>query len=163
MKRGYINPDPCKQIITDLSKFIHQHQGKDHDILLMMDANESNLSKSQWKQFLIENNLHDIHDKVMFQVPPTMRLDSPERIDFMTASERLLKHVSDEGYGAMNDGLISDHILLWVDVDFKTYFGGEGPKIVPPQARQFSVDNLQMQMKFLTKLRRIHDHQRLGQ
>ena len=163
VKRGYNSPNPRKQILTDLSKFIHQHQDKDHDVLLLMDANESNSSKSEWTHFLIDNNLHDIHDKVMSQVPPTTRLDNPERIDFMAASDRLLKHVSDAGYGALNDGLISDHIILWADVDFKSYFGGEGPRIVPPQAREFSVDNDQMRTKFLSELKSIHDHQRIGQ
>ena len=99
----------------------------------------------------------------MPRVAPTTRIDSPERIDFMAASDRIIKHTTDAGYGAMNDGLISDHILLWADIDFHSYFGGEGPRITPPQAREFSVDNIQMRNKFIRALKNRHNHQKLGE
>ena len=161
VQRGYERPNPRKQILTDLSKIIQQHQNQDHDIILMMDANEAMTSKSAWSQFLVENNLHNVHDNIMSSLPPTTRIGSSDRIDFIAASEGVLKHVTDAGYGALHDGIISDHLLLWIDLDMQSYFGGKGPAIVPPQAREFSFDNVQMREKFITELKIIHEHQRI--
>ena len=45
----------------------------------------------------------------------------------------------------------------------RDFFGGEGPAITLPQAREFSMDNVDMRNKFIRELRKIHHHQRLPQ
>ena len=39
-KTGNTNPNPRKQFILDMIKFIQDHQGRGREILLMLDANE---------------------------------------------------------------------------------------------------------------------------
>ena len=62
----------------------------------------------------------------------------------MYASENILTYARRGGYGKLHDGCVSDHVMLWADFDFRQYFGGLGPKHVPPQAREFSVDNIEI-------------------
>ena len=45
--------------------------------------------------------------------------------------------------------------MLWADFDFKQFFGGLGLKHVPPQRREFLVNNIEIREKFLNKFHRI--------
>ena len=53
--------------------------------------------------------------------------------------------------------------MLWIELDLKSFFGGEGPSITLPQKREFTLDNIHMCNKFLEELKTIHTHQRLPQ
>jgi hypothetical protein len=62
----------------------------------------------------------------------------------MFATEGILQYARNGGYGALHDGCISNHIMFWADFDFKAFFGGLGPKHTPPQAREFSLNTVEM-------------------
>ena len=49
-KAGNINPNPRKQFILDMIKFIQDHQGRGREILLMLDANEEVALKSRYNR-----------------------------------------------------------------------------------------------------------------
>jgi len=79
----------------------------------------------------------------------------------MTATEGILQEVQTAGFRALHEGIISDHIILWADINLDRFFGGKGPRITPPQFREFSIDNIEIRDKFLQELKTIHDHQNL--
>ena len=110
---------------------------------------------------MVKHNVHDVHEIVCGETPIMTRLGSTTRIDFIVATEGVLPYIRAAGYRSLHEVVVSDHILLWVDIDMKAYFGGEGPTITPPQGREFSLDNVEMCEKFLRELRAIHQNQRL--
>ena len=59
----------------------------------------------------------------------------------MLTMEGILQYARKGRYGALHDGCFSDYTMLWEDFDLKAFFGGLGPKHVPPQASEFSVHN----------------------
>jgi len=79
----------------------------------------------------------------------------------MVVTEGVLPYTRAAGFRSLHEAVVSDHILLWTDIDMNAYFGGEGPFITPPQGREFSLDNIEILKQFLRELRIIHQHQRL--
>ena len=164
VKDGKEKPDPRNQVLSDLTHFIDKAKLEGYEILLMLDANESIEERgSKFTKFVERNSLHDIHETIMSDLPSTTRLGSRHRIDFMLASERILEYVTNGGYAAVHEGIHSDHILLWADINMKEFFRGDAPRHVPPQAREFNCDNTKMRDKFLEELAEIHEHQRLSE
>jgi len=160
IKHGIEEPDPRNQVLKDLTTVIRKKREEGCEVILMMDANEStNDPRGKFSTFIQDNLLHDIHAQAIRELPPTTRVRSPSRIDFMLATEGVLEFVREAGYLALHEGLVSDHIMLWIEMDMKSFFGGEGPSIVPPQSREFSFDNIEMREKFLRELNDIHQHQ----
>ena len=160
---GVDEPDPRNQVLKDLGTFIQQQRESGREILLSIDANESSEHHTRWRAFKEANLLHDVQESRLQTMPQSMRMGSTARIDHMVATEGILQYVTAAGFLGYHRALISDHVLLWADIDLKSFFRGEGPKITPPQARDFSYDNIEMREKFLRELDEIHGHQRIPQ
>ena len=87
IKDGKEAPDPCTQVLTDLTKFLNEKRDEGCGILVMVDANESSSKEgSKWKAFLANNGLEDLHELVLDKLPPTARIGSSTRIDCMAAT-----------------------------------------------------------------------------
>lgn len=164
LKSGTHRPDPRNQVLRDLTNFIFDCRDEGCEVLLMIDANEStDENGSKWGQFLENNMLTDIHLSNGRTPIKTTRLGSKTAIDYMVATDGLLPFIRRTGHLALHEGIVSDHIMLWADIDIKGFFGGEGPSITPPQAREFNSSNVVMRNKFLQELKEIHTHQKLPQ
>ena len=107
-----------------------------------------------------DNLLNDVHHTVVDDMPTTTRIGSSRRIDFIFATEGILSHVKAAGYRGLYEAIHSDHILLWVEFDFKSFFGSQLPSILTAQHRELSVQNTAMRLKFVGELKKIHKHQR---
>ena len=149
---GINNPDPRTQILSDLSTFMNQKREEGCEIYLMMDANEDLGPGSDMAKFIAENSLEDVHQIVMGLKPDTSRAGSNRVIDAMLCSSGAVNYIKQAGYCAIDTGLTSDHILLWADFDFRSFFGGEGPAHVPPQCREFSCSNEKVRDDFILAL-----------
>ena len=86
------------------------------------------------------------------------RMGSRSQIDFIVAMERTLIHIWAAGYRSVHKAVVSDHILLWVDLDLKAFVGGQFLSITTPQAREFSFNNTEMREKLLEQLNTVHTH-----
>jgi len=102
---------------------------------------------SKWGEFIEKHSLHNVHEAVYGKVPPTMRLGNKTLIDFMVATEGVLPYIRAAGFRSLHKAVVSDHILLWADIDMNAYSGGEGPSITPPQDREFSLDIIKIHEK----------------
>ena len=107
----------------------------------MMDANDDMGPETDLTKFIKENSLEDLHFHVMSRKPETSRAGSTRVIDVVLCSPNALPYVKKGGFCELDVGLSSDHVLLWFDFDFKSFFGGIGPHYVPPQHREFSFGN----------------------
>jgi len=77
IKQGYRDPDPRIQVLTDMSKMIAAKHQEGCEIIVMIDVNESiEKTRSKWGDFIGKHSLHDVHEVVCGEVPPTTRLGS---------------------------------------------------------------------------------------
>jgi hypothetical protein len=60
---------------------------------------------------------------------------------------------------AFQEGCLSDHIMLWIEFDSRKFFGGRGPKVIRPAAREFKFNNTSLREKFIHELRIKFEHQ----
>ena len=129
----------------------------------MIDANESSAQHTRWKAFMESNLLHNVQSTRVRSMPNSTRVGSSSQIDHLVATEGILRYVTADGFLRHHRALVSDHIMLWADINLKSLFGSVGPKITPPQARDVSYNNIEMREKFLHELKAIHGHQRIPQ
>jgi len=128
VKQGYRDLDPRTQVLTDISTMIVTKRHEGCEVIIMIDANEfSTKTGSKWSEFVARHNMHDIHEVVCGEAPTTTRLGSQTWIDFIVATEGVLPYIRAGGYRSLHEAVVSDHILLWADIDTKAYFGGGGP------------------------------------
>jgi hypothetical protein len=88
----------------------------------------------------------------------TTRLGSSSIIDHILVTEGVVDFVTACGHLAFQEGCLSDHIMLWLEFDSRKFFGGRGPKIVCPTAREFKFNNTVLREKFISELRLKFEH-----
>jgi len=88
------NPKPRQQILTDLTRHIQSLRQQQHEVILMIDANESTNSDNPWTRFLTENNLHDLLALRHHSPPPNTHSRGSQRIDFIVATEQIASSVT---------------------------------------------------------------------
>ena len=136
LSRGVKKPNVRKQFITDLTSAVNQFQAEGFEILLSLDANETNgQEKADGIDSLIEScTLHDLHCLTAATPPETYKYGKHRRIDYMLGSEGVKDVVRRAGYLAYDSGVFSKHRGLFVDIDFQALLGAVDP-ISPPAAR----------------------------
>ena len=91
IKQRYRDPDLRTQVLTDMSKMIVAKRHEECEVIIMSDANESSEKRgSKWGEFIAKHSLHDVHEALCGDTPPTTRLGSKTRIDFMVATEGVI-------------------------------------------------------------------------
>jgi len=157
-------PHPRKQFIADLTEFIQEKQKQKHDIILNLDANEVLGEESGGISKLARDcRLYDLLDlpdvAADEQLRDTYRRGSNRRIDYMFGSQRAKDSIRRCGALAYNDGIISDHRGLFLDLDPTVLFGGNVHDPVSPTARGFTSKNEKKVKKYLEKLEKyLTDH-----
>jgi hypothetical protein len=123
------SPHPRKQFIKDLIEFINKKRSADHDIMLNLDANKILGKETQGiSKLMRECGLVDLLDIPGMgregQLQDTYRRGTSCHIDFMLGTVRV--HLSIRCSGALeyNDGIVSDHWGLYIDLDPMILFGG---------------------------------------
>lgn len=121
--------DPREEILADLQTRIQNLKLDGHEIILLMDANESlqtpNCRLSNWVR---NNNLIDIH--VMKHgtkdEPATFaRGINPKRIDYILTTPSIAEYVTAAGILPIKEVCNGDHRALFADFDLKTFLRGE--------------------------------------
>ncbi|KAL7548720.1 hypothetical protein ACHAWF_017511 [Thalassiosira exigua] len=160
LRRGKIDPDPRSQVLHDLSTFMAELRQEGYEVWLMMDASEANMEGNAFNKFVQKNYLHDPHEQNASR-PTTTRMGSTSIIDYMLCTEGILQYVRATGYRPLHEGIHSDHVMLWADVDLTMFFGNSSPAVNPPGKREFNCSNSIMCDRFLANLKDIYSHNRL--
>ena len=127
-KEGELTPDPRNRILQDLTTLITSKRIEGNEIILSIDANESwEMPKSMLHNFMITNNLADIHYHKIPVLPITTWDGSTQRIDYMMATPGAMASTKQAGICSLHEGIISDHILLYADIDINEIIGGSIP------------------------------------
>jgi hypothetical protein len=151
------DPNPWKQFITDLIVFINQKQSQNHEIILNLDANEALGEESQGiAKLMRECNLVDLHDipemEPEQQLQDTYRQGDKRWIDFMLGTPWIQTCVQRQGALEYNDGIVSDHCGMYVNLDAVSLFGGATDDQVAASSRGFTSKNEKKTKKYLDEL-----------
>ena len=155
-KTGYINPNPRKQFILDMIKFIQDHQGREREILLMLNANEEVGKKSQGIMALVQECLlNDIlatyhPDK---QKPVTFDRGS-KTIDYILGSQRCKETILRAGALPFYHQIQADHRAIYADFDGEQLFVGNQSSIVLAKHRTFTSNNPAEVAKYLQAVKK---------
>ena len=136
------NPDPRKQLLTDLSIELSRLRKEGYEILLQIDANESTDSvNSALHTFMRNNKLLDLHlfRHQSFETPTPATYDRGRRkIDFMFGTQLVANNIHRIGIHAFSEIFISDHRGLYVDLDLETLLLGKPAQITTPENRKLN-------------------------
>ena len=163
IREGGERPDPRNLILDDLTKMIQQQINAGCEVILMMDANDTNERGTKLHEFSERLGLHDVVASRMNVKPKTSRMGSTHIIDYILATEGIVEYVTKAGFCAAHEGLQSDHVMLWADINLRSFLGEKTKVISTPQAREFNCANTKMRDEFTKELKRIHKRSRLAE
>ena len=159
-KMGKMNPNPRKQVLTDVSKVIKTMQQNGYHPLIMGDFNDD-ISSAEMTRFLRTNGLRDIIADMNDGPPTRTYLHSESRLDFLLGDQHIIDAATKSGSLPLTEGDGPDHAMQFVDLDMKALlqYSPEAPTRLP--SRQFTLSNPKKAHEFETKFREQTMHQKL--
>jgi len=125
---GDMDLDPRTRILHDLGNLITQKRAEGFRPILMMDANDDWLQTSSkaFKAFIEDMRLVDpYYEKIKTSgLTGTTYARGSRRIDFIFVDSTILPAIKRIGTLGLHEGIISDHIMLYMDCDERLLFGG---------------------------------------
>lgn len=134
--------DPRDRILQDLEQLIIEHRAKGFRPIVFMDANED------WTNKRTGTALRSFLRKTQLQDPLYQRFHKDgltastyarglSRIDYMFFDEALLPAICRIGTLGLHEAIISDHVMLYVNLDEKELFQGLINRPVRVPSREF--------------------------
>ena len=157
---GIADPNPRKQILTDLVRLIQQQRMEGYRPIVMMDANGDYLAQrgtdTSLKDFLENAQLSDhFHDK--FNISPRTFIHGSRRIDYIFTDPALSLAIRHIGYLGTHDGADSDHCVAYVDFDENQLFQGLINRPVSHHSREILLAQADKAQEFVTTLESTFD------
>ena len=146
---GQSEPNPRKQILTDLEKLIAESRAMGYRPILLIDAN-GDYQKGKDKdleKFIDDAQLTDPYADRFGHTRTFIRGSS--RIDYIFMDRALVPSIKSIGYLGTHEGATSDHIMAYVDMDQQQMFAGILNKPPPATARDILVEQEDKVQKFL--------------
>jgi len=158
------NIDPRKAFITDIITFIKDLQQSQHDIILLMDANEAPNTRDGVIQQLQQEC--QLYDALTYKYPhppsPSSYKNGPHRLDYILISDTLLPHVQHITMLPFDHSeVISDHRPMLIDFNFNAVFNSlkVQPNPFDHSRRGVRLTNLKSIDNYQTHLRRnVREH-----
>ncbi len=124
-EEGVHDPNPRKQILTDLRSLIHDKREKGYRPILLIDANGDYRSgkNNGLKNFVVDTGLSDpFHDR--FPEPTRTYIHGTTRIHYIFMDPALTHSIQWIGYLGTHEGAVLDHVMAYVDMDHRQMFVG---------------------------------------
>ena len=156
--RGIKNPDPRKQILSDILNLIDESRLEGYRPILCWDANEDWVKRShpnegdQLTNFMRDAQLADpFYNK--FGYAPRTYVRSNNRLDYILVDPALTYSIKRIGYMENSEANFSDHALAYIDFDEKMLFRGLVNRPTEIHSRQFMVEQTDKKLVFTTVAR----------
>lgn len=156
--RGIKNPDPRKQILSDILTLIDESRLEGYRPILCWDANEDWVKRShpnegeQLTNFMRDAQLADpFYNK--FGYAPRTYVRSNNRLDYILVDPALTYSIKRIGYMENSEANFSDHALAYIDFDEKMLFRGLVNRPTEIHSRQFMVEQTDKKLVFTTVAR----------
>ena len=162
---GHSNPNPRRQILTDLLQLMRTYRAKGFRPILMMDANgDYRGDDKHFASFLNDAGLDDpFFDK--FQISPPTYIRGSRRIDFIFIDPALASSLVRIGHLGTHDGVMSDHAMILADFDERQLFAGVLNRPPPRHSREILIeqtDKIQaFLLTFIPRIKASNLHQRV--
>lgn len=142
--QGHQNPNPQRQILTDIQALIDSAQADGYRPIVMMDANgDIQPGKDMDKDlpsFVRNAGLSDpFYDR--FEISPPTTTFGSTRIDYIFVDPALAPAVVRIGYLGSHEGADTDHCLAYVDFDKQTLFRGIINRPVARHSREILIEH----------------------
>ena len=132
--------NPRRRILDDLERVIQEAREKKFRVILMMDANEDWTKKDgkELKAFMDKVQLRDpLYERhYSDEVTPTYARGT-KRIDYILMDASLMGAVRRIGTLGLHQAMISDHVMVYVDLDEREAFEGQLNRPVRIPSREF--------------------------
>lgn len=156
-QKGIKNPNPRKQLISDLTNVITHWNNNGDFTIVMMDANEGLHDRnSTLPMFLTRTNmtplLHQAHEY------PSTYVRGTQCIDYIFGSTVLQPFILQSGFTPFfeNPWPSTDHRALFVDINNIGLFGATTHSLLPSVPRKLTSTSHTLVKKFLTLLQETH-------
>ena len=161
---GVQDPNPRKQILSDIGSLIQDKREQGYRPMLLMDANGDYRSGKDngLRNFVVDTGLCDpFQDR--FPTQTRTYLHGTTRIDYIFMDPALTHAVQRIGYLGTHEGAISDHVMAYVDMDHQQMFAGIVNR--PPMAHSREIlieqeDKVQAFLRAVTPVLEEHNIER---
>jgi hypothetical protein len=152
---GIAEPNPRKQTLIDLTRFIQQQRMEGYRPIVMMDANGDYHAQrgtdTGLKDFIDNTQLSDhFYDK--FNISPRTFLHGSRRIDYIFTDPALSLAIRHIGYLGTHEGADSDHCMAYVDFDETQLFHGLINRPVSHHSREILLAQADKVQEFVKQL-----------
>jgi len=149
-KRGKKYPNPQKQFITDLKKFISESIIDANEILLCVDANEEWNEDSAIKAMSDSLGLIDIVSQEISPPPPTYeRKGVSRRIDFILGTKSVAESIKSIMTSPTEIGQsIGDHNAIIIDINIQLLFHLQDHDSMSPTSRKLKSEDVKGVTKY---------------
>ena len=149
--QGHEKPEPRKQMLKDLLKYILELRAMTDEIILLWDANGDLNTNKEINQILSESPLHNLmsisHDTF------STYLRGKKIIDHIWGTELILQNIRRNGFSAFHENAwYTDHRALYIDIDTNSLFDTGLLNTIPQSVRIIKSSNKQQLMKFLNHI-----------
>jgi hypothetical protein len=130
------DPDPKKIFINGLKELVPQARKEDKDIILTGDFNEMVGDDSDgMARVLHAGNLTDVHSNQHGIVDITTYMRGTKRLNYVSATPRLVDHILRSGYKSFHARIASDHREYFVDFALAGFLERQLPSIFSATSR----------------------------
>ena len=114
-RQNIIHPHPKKVFDQDLIFQLKEWTNKKYEIILMIDANSS-LTHPQLQNIINHSQLYDLLGATHGIDSPNTYIRGNKTIDFLFGTKGVKHSMTQCGMLSFNDGVLSDHRALWMDL-----------------------------------------------
>ena len=157
LERGDKQPDPRQQVLDDLEEAIHSiRQDEHHQVIIMMDANESHRKegKSKLGDFIRRVGLIDCHQYSHpdLKESPTYA-EASTQIDYCLVTPDVIDSIKQSGITPLHYAVQgADHRSIWLDLDADMLLGGKVKAPIGPPVRGLKLTNVRVKKMYQDKL-----------
>ena len=160
--KGTKKPNPQKQFIKDIKKFITEAMLSSHEILLCLDANETwQTPNSKIKEMADSLGLIDLVAKKLSPTPPTYtRKGVSNRVDFILGSKKVAECLHDVQMEPESlSGNCGDHHGMIIQMHIGSLLNLKEQDLMGPTSRKLKSNDVKGVEKYVEKLEKgIEEH-----
>jgi hypothetical protein len=150
-EQGTAQPEPRKQMLQDLLKYITELREMHDEIILLWDANGDLKTNKEITQLLNESPLHNLmsssHDTF------STYLRGKKIIDHIWGTDIILQNIRRNGFSAFHENAwYTDHRALYIDIDTNSLFDTGLINTIPNSVRIIKSSNKKHLLQFLTHI-----------
>jgi hypothetical protein len=157
------DPDPIREFCQDLNNTLRKWKQTDHEIILLIDANEEIGQKpGGLGEVMASNGLYDIMANQHYSetYPPTYARGT-RRIDYIFGSDRIQTYCKSSGILPLHIGYPSNHRAIFIRIDLQAILSTEIHPIESSATRLIHSATPKEREKFLSEVHRHYESQNL--